>query len=230
MKALNLVPDALLGRWDQIFTFINSNFAPSIQWSGGVVSLITNLRSAKKQNCTSNDGEVEDAYDEATDYGKAQEPGASYQSAVISYVFAENAKGGNEEAFLCLKRGVRCSWGYFEDFEEAVPKIFAAEAERNPIATNETADMAAPEPDAPPADSNQEGRLQVKVFFADTDYLIGKKGRKWTEDLWRQPSSFKGSVTYASTVVEGSDHDSILQPKFGVVDQVFAEVRQLWVA
>jgi hypothetical protein len=234
MKTLNILPDTLLAQSDKVLGFVNTTVSPAFSYSADIFSSIKNLSFLRKRPHSTDDGDCEEDYDRTMDYCVDEYTSEAYWKVLMRYVFAESVQGGTDDAFLCLKRGPKVNWGYFEDFDEAVPRIFSAEARRK----------RSDKSDAKPGQSvvgaeaevlenpgaSQEGRLCVHIYFAENDSFIGKKGRRWMDDLWRHPGTDKGSVIYESTVVEGSDHDSIDSVRFGVLDQVFENVRELWVS
>lgn len=252
------MPDALLSQTDKLIGFVHSNINPALNFSTGLVSSaksLSGIRSMSRAD-TKQDDDDDEVYDEFLEYGAAEVTGDIYFGEVVSYLFAESTQGGTEDAILCLKRGAHVSWGYFEDFDDAIPRVCAAEVARgterpqtSTIATETGREQSAikshaaatEDANASAGEDSQNDRLRVDIYFADSDFFSGTKGRVWMDALWRRSRATAGGegaasatgndisgVIYNSTVVEGSDHDSIAEPRFGVVDGILADVRRLW--
>jgi len=84
----------------------------------------------------------------------------------FEYLFAENTKGGNDEARLCLKsvKG-ECDYDECEDYFEFIDQL--AEVWKSRV---------------------EEGspKLKVKILFAQDGVMIGVQGRKYFQDCWAQ--------------------------------------------
>lgn len=122
---------------------------------------------------------------------------------LIDRVYSEDVRGLGQDAVLLLKRdGQAGDWGGWEDYDDYVALLAAAEAAREPGA----------------------GRLRVEVFFAASDVTIGVgAGPKWVKECWRAEA--RGDrVEFASRVVPGSDHDTIVQLRYGVFGEIFRSV------
>lgn len=243
-KSLYFVPDSVLGNCNKLFGFINSYVNPTLNFSLGIVSSLKGSVAIKKLRRASDaedeDKEEEEDYDSEWDYASYERTGDVYFKVVMRNIFAEDPHGAGDEALQCMKRGANVSWGCFDDFDEAVPRIFDAEmrragrsAEEVPAAPVSTVSEAPPVESGPVESgtgrhADQNGLLRVLMYFAEDDFFIGKKGRKWMDTLWRSQRGLKGTIQYESVVVEGSDHDSIAEVQFGVVDNLFRLVREEW--
>lgn len=77
-------------------------------------------------------------------------------------------------------------------------------------------------------DASSTGTLTLKVYFAESDALIGKGGQRYFEQCWKEGNvDGEGKVAFEARVVEGADHDSIVLAEKGVLGDVFREVRRV---
>jgi hypothetical protein len=75
---------------------------------------------------------------------------------------------------------------------------------------------------------HSQGVFTVKVYFAETDVMIGKGGQGYFEKCWRGSNvDGEGHVRFQAKVVEGTDHDNIPLTEKGVIGDVFREVKEL---
>jgi hypothetical protein len=76
---------------------------------------------------------------------------------------------------------------------------------------------------------HSQGVFTVKVYFAETDVMIGKGGQGYFEKCWREGNvEGEGHVRFETKVVEGTDHDNIPLTEKGVIGDVFKEVKKLY--
>ena len=161
------------------------------------------------------------AHDDSVEYESDKSAGEACEKAVMQCLLAEETRGGADDAMLCLKRNV--SWGLFEDYDDAIPRIVAAEARRAGHGGYETPALQGE--DAKPHQSN---KLRVMARLAESDAMTGKQGKEWFDELWKKHCGSGDVVEYESQTVTGSDHDSITDVRFGVLDSFYAEVRRSW--
>lgn len=74
-----------------------------------------------------------------------------------------------------------------------------------------------------------EGRLVVRGFFAESDSMIGEKGRAYVERCWKgqedaaaNSHGFDDVLDFEAVVVPGSDHNSIMQ-ETELFERIFRE-------
>jgi hypothetical protein len=70
-----------------------------------------------------------------------------------------------------------------------------------------------------------KGKLKVKVVFGEEDAMIGKKERMYFEDCWTQEKCGRG-VEIQDVEVEGIDHDSVVEPSKGAVEELFSVAKR----
>lgn len=86
------------------------------------------------------------------------------------------------------------------------------------------------------------GRLWVvDTFHAQTDAMIGEKGKKWFDSCWMSHqvttesllrenvhpvhTAFRNGYRYRSQVVEGTEHNYLMDPAFGASETWVQRVR-----
>ena len=75
-----------------------------------------------------------------------------------------------------------------------------------------------------------EGRLVVRGFFAESDSMIGEKGRAYVERCWKgqegaaanSDGGFDDVLDFEAVVVPRSDHNSIMQ-ETELFERIFRE-------
>lgn len=75
---------------------------------------------------------------------------------------------------------------------------------------------------------HSQGAFTVKVYFAETDVMIGRGGQRYFEKCWRDGNvEGEGSVKFEAKIVEGTDHDNIPSTEKEVIGDVFREIKKL---
>ncbi|RWA03718.1 hypothetical protein EKO27_g11389 [Xylaria grammica] len=116
-------------------------------------------------------------------------------------------RGMSQDALLLLKRDeYPGSWGTWSDYDALVPLLARAERERRAT------------------DSISDSPLRVRVFFAESDNIIGTTvARAWFDNCWRSEQC-DDNIEYISNVVPKTTHDTILALRYGVVEQIFQQM------
>ncbi|CAD0108449.1 unnamed protein product [Aureobasidium uvarum] len=70
-------------------------------------------------------------------------------------------------------------------------------------------------------------QLSFLAYFSESDVMIGKGGKQYFEDCWRQGNGRDGEVKFMAKTVPDTDHDSIVLAEKGCVEEVFREVKRL---
>ena len=83
-------------------------------------------------------------------------------------------------------------------------------------------------------DASSTATLTLRVYFAESDALIGKGGQKYFEQCWEEGNGDaegngdgEGRIRFGASVVQGVDHDSIVLAEKGVLGDVFREVNRV---
>lgn len=117
MALWNLVsklPEGAFGSWNSIAGFIQQQVAPSLAWSGGLISGVFKAPTAAPNP-------------PGKRYGTSEEVGKEIERLQTKYVFSEDTTAANEEAKLCLKKGDSAIWGICDDYNEFVSSVCAQE-------------------------------------------------------------------------------------------------------
>ncbi|KAI1813064.1 hypothetical protein GGS20DRAFT_498867 [Poronia punctata] len=125
---------------------------------------------------------------------------------MIRRVNREDMRGLGQDALLLLKRDEYPGcWGEWGDYDTLVPMLARREERTN-------------------RNNNNNKPLQVSVYFAEADHMIGTvTGPEWFEDCWSADK--RGDcINYTSCVIPKSDHDSILAARYGVMERVFKDM------
>ncbi|KAF3032683.1 hypothetical protein E8E11_002940 [Didymella keratinophila] len=117
-----------------------------------------------------------------------------------TFLFAETIDGAGQDAQLCLRKLRSVPWSTptqpWADIDDAVHKL------QNTIAI----------------ETSSGRRWMIDAFHAETDVMVGEKGQIWFDECWQNALTDAGEedrIMYRSQVVQGSDHDLILDPVFG---------------
>lgn len=119
-----------------------------------------------------------------------------------------NYSGVSADATLCMQREGK-HWGVYASLPSCIDFL------RSTYTPQET-------------DASSTATLTLRVYFAETDALIGKGGQKYFEQCGKQGNAEEeGKVSFEASVVKGADHDSIVLAEKGVLGDVFREVKKV---
>lgn len=194
------LPNGMLDSWNGLVRTINQRIAPSLSWSGGAISTVAGMFGS---------GSKEDANENALArlYGTSPEVAREMERLQGKFYFAEDTTAGNEDARLCLKMGGTELWGACEDYPDFVRTLVKGELERKN------------------ADAGSPG-LKIRVFYAESDMLIGKGGQKYFEECWAQ-DGVTGDIDYEGTELPGTDHDSVSIGDKCALPTIFTDIANL---
>jgi hypothetical protein len=122
---------------------------------------------------------------------------------VMKYAFTEECRGGNDEARLCLKSLSGTTWGAAESYELLVQSLNEVWSEKVKVGSP---------------------KLTVRVLLAEEDSMIGEKGRDYIEKVWTKEKCGNGMDVEVITL-DGTDHDSVLDPARGAMGEYYKAVR-----
>lgn len=202
MNLLAKIPDSWFNSWNQVNRFINTRIAPTVSWSGGISSSVVNLFQAEPGSSDSGETSVGEKY------GVSEEVGKHIEKLQSKYFLAEDTTAANDEALLCLKKGGTGNWGACEDYKEYVGSLAKRERERRS------------------SDQNRS-KLQVEVYFAESDIMIGKGGQEYFEQCWQQ-DGVADAIDFEATELPGINHETaIMDLKKGGLKPAFEHVARL---
>lgn len=196
-NVVSKLPIGMLDSWNTLGKFIHTQIAPSISWSGGLFSSMAGAFSKTE--------EVQ-APDQRFD--TTPEVGRIMEKLLRKWFFAEDTTAANEEAKLCLKKDGSVDWNACDDYEAYVRMLCSQEK-----ALRES--------------NEDQTKLKVRAFFAESDVMIGEGGQTYFDKGWTQ-SIVSEVIDYDSMKLAGTDHDSALADKEkGSLKQIFAEIGRI---
>jgi hypothetical protein len=196
------LPNPLLDYWDNVNNFIINRASPTLASSSGVLSASMGLFRSK--SAIEKQSEKAKAEEKSCQegYGMSMPVWKEVERLTGKYIFAENTKGANDEARLCLKSTEGCSWDDCEDYVEFVRSLKERWEEE--------------------VDGNGgKGRLRVNILFAEEDLMIGVKGKEYFENCWTQEKCGRG-IKVKCVETKCTDHDSVTSPEKGYMSSILA--------
>lgn len=227
------LPSALINSFDSILRFGNSTVMPTVHFSG-VISGAVSAPFSKTRRDNPTDSEARFQKHERDDLcreycGVSAAEIAAQSKVLMRCVFSESIRGSNHEALLSLRKDVAGSWGSCDNYEsyadalEAKLQEYDQHAEReeggSTRASAATAGLNA---------SATQHRFVLKVFWAERDKMIGKKGREYfdkcfqrfTRDGQSSNGEHKSCLSYESEEVPDTDHDTLCLPQYGALSKI----------
>jgi hypothetical protein len=72
--------------------------------------------------------------------------------------------------------------------------------------------------------------LKMRVFYAESDMMIGEGGKEYFEECWKQPDVSE-HVGFESHTIPGTNHETLLMDfEKGPLQSVFDEIRSAFEA
>ncbi|KAJ5677519.1 uncharacterized protein N7477_003152 [Penicillium maclennaniae] len=180
MQMAQYIPTKAFTFWHQIPRFFVTQGAPMLATSGGLIRKITSRNSAAEETRSSLD---------ATEQGIEHDSGISHAEQAelfrlsLRFMYDESTVGANSEALQCLRKG-DSDWGACSDYAQCAQTLAARE-------------------------QSMDDRMRVRVYFAATDALVGRRGQHYFESCWQAPGV--EAIDFVSSTVDGTDHDTLLQ-------------------
>ncbi|KAJ5142653.1 uncharacterized protein N7515_001440 [Penicillium bovifimosum] len=195
MKLAQYIPTPAFKLWHHIPRLFLVQNGSPIAKSGAVVAGFSASFPSK-----SNDAQAKNRQYIEENYALTLEQQKEIDSAMMQAMFQEDTVGSNSEALQCLRKETN-TWGKCEDYEVFVRELVEVEK------------------------GTDGSPLGVRVFFAESDSMIGKKGQDYFENCWAQTRGrdLGGVVEFESKTVAGTDHDSLVQSA-EVWESVFREM------
>lgn len=190
------LPVGVFASWNNVAGFIQQRIAPSVAWSGGILSSVSGVFNTSADEGKNTPGKR---------YGTSEEVGKEIERLMVRYFFSEDTTAGNEEAKLCLKKDKDVSWGACDDYEDYMTALCAQEREMR--------------------DANASmQKLKVQVFYAASDMMIGKGGQEYFDRLWGR-DGVEEVIDFESKELPDTDHDSaLLDQHAGAMERIFEQV------
>ena len=231
------LPSALFNSFDSILHFVNSTVMPTVHFSG-VISGAVSAPFSRIRRDSPTDSEArcqkQERDDLCREYRGVSAAEITAQSKVLMQcLFSESIRGSNHEALLLLRKDVAGSWGPCDNYEsyadalEAKLQEYYQHAERE-----EGGSTRASAPTAGLNASATQHRFVLKVFWAERDRLIGKKGeqyfdkcfQRFTRDGQSSNGEHQSCLSYESEVVPDTDHDTLFLPQYGTLSKILEDI------
>lgn len=226
------LPAPIIGKFASLAKAVNDNVIPLIGLSG---SLMSSTSVCTSQTTTTTPPSLNTPRSRTSSTGSHEAPSLELENPevvkqlrkyITTFLFAEPLDGVSADAqlFLNKPRAVPwCSpsmvWSDIDHFVLLLSKIL--------------------EEDDRLSDHNRT--LTIDAFHAESDHMVGEKGRRWFDDCWLPGRSSTSSACsnsfdlvqgyshrtyeYRSEVVKGTDHDYLMEPVFGASDRWLQRVR-----
>ncbi|KAJ5986740.1 hypothetical protein N7451_011105 [Penicillium sp. IBT 35674x] len=182
MQMAQYLPTKAFAVWNLIPRFFVTQASPVLASSGAVIRRMS-LRGDSTTHETAEDlSFLNDNWRRVErDYGLPQLEQKELSRLAIRYMHTENTVGANSEALQCLRKG-DSNWGICSDYAVCARTLAGYQASPN-------------------------GGFSIHAYFASTDFLVGKRGKKYFESCWQAPGV--EAIDFVSKEVEGSDHDTV---------------------
>ena len=194
MRIASVLPRMAIGSVDKIATFF-VNAQPVLGPTVGFISGLGQYVSGVPSSAR----QVNPDDDAAVKFE------AEVHEKLFARIHEDGLAGTSDEALLLMKRvdDGSVGWGTWGNFDTLLPQLSGA--------------------------LRSVGRkLNIKVFFAQKDFLIGNEGTagpRWLEEVFQKETRAENAViTYSSSVVKGTDHDTAWESRFGVPQIVFGDI------
>lgn len=212
LQVAELLPAGMIGKFSSLARWVNGTVIPVVGMSTGLSNTVINglKRSTPTPGAAavpplqpSTEGRrlsVQPAQDicslDLTDADVVKD----LRDLIPTFLFAENIEGVGQDTQLCLRKPRSIPWStpswVWEDIDDAVRQLSGIIAE----------------------ESHKEWTWAVDAFHAETDAMVSDRGRVWFDKCWQNDrlcTNEAGGLAYRSQIVEGSDHDFILDPAYG---------------
>lgn len=208
MQMAQYIPNKAFGIWNMIPKFFLVDAGPVFASSGTVITKFSNMLHSLTSDGAVVESEQEKNVKRMDEvYGIPRDLQPEIEKVMFHNMFEESTVGANSEALQCLRKGDDWTWGSCDDYAEYVKKLLQQEKEAA-------------------AQNSSEGRkkLRVRVFFAETDAMIGPKGQSYFEECWRGPNGTPSPdvIDLDMQTIKGVDHDSLVH-SVEMIESIFIQ-------
>ncbi|TVY56671.1 hypothetical protein LCER1_G002440, partial [Lachnellula cervina] len=185
-----VLPNNLLNHWNALTGFMVNTAVPTVGASVGVSSgAISSLTGLFRDNSQPRQ-KVVDADSRSLEFcGMDSKATVELFNYAMKCAFAEETKGANDEARLCLKSVPGdCSWDAAESLPGLVQNLKVAWEQR--VGEGKTA-------------------LRLRVVFAEADAMSGEKGKLYFEGCWAAGKAGSG-IEVQSVKAARTNHDTVV--------------------
>ena len=223
LQAAELLPAAMIGKFSSLARWVNGSVLPVVGMSAGLSeSVAKSLKSSGPLSSTAAVPPLDPNIESRSRSGNHTTDLDLGDSAVVkelrdlvpTYLFAENVDGVGQDTQLCLRKPRSVPWSTagrpWEEFDDAVAHLRGVITDEAQV-------------------SRQSRKWTVDAFHAETDVMVGEKGRVSFDRCWSgegTDASEQSGFAYRSQIVDGSDHDFILDPEFGASEKWLERVAE----
>ncbi|KAF2111649.1 hypothetical protein BDV96DRAFT_614534 [Lophiotrema nucula] len=236
LRATELLPAPLIGRFASMVRFINNNITPLAGLSSGFMhGIMESIHASTPEpapvpltpantlsRTVSLTSRNSHQFLDLDDPNVVEE----LRRLITEYLFAEAIDGISDDAKLFLKKPSSIEWCspsmFWSDIDYVVPLLSKMIDEKN----------------------REDGTARswtINTFHAQTDNMVGEKGQQWFDECWKNPTSTPGlanpgsrnpteeprgsSFEYKSEVVYGSEHNYLMDPAYDAAEKWLWRVR-----
>ncbi|KAK9244340.1 Alpha/Beta hydrolase protein [Lipomyces tetrasporus] len=198
----SMLPDSTLNQWDSILQFCIRRANPVFEASSSAFSPLTSIfastnATAKKEK------QEEEARRCLQGFGIPLEVKEANLKSTFRRIFAEETKGVNDEARLCLKSTKGTNWLACEDYKEYVRELGREWQGRITDAAS---------------------KLKVDIVLPEKDIMVGEKGMRYFEDCW-ESEAFGQGIEVSCVRVKGADHETTIHPANETIARMFERAK-----
>jgi len=218
LLATQLLPASLIGKFGSLVKFVNQDIIPLVGLSGAMINGIgSSLSHADRAaapvapitpSASVSQKPINNPHESIQDLA-LDDPQVvdELRKHIAKFMFAEGVDGFSMDTQLFLKRSVPwCSSSVvWNDFDDAIQLLSRTIQDDNQLTGSNRVWM-------------------IDCFHAENDQLVGEKGRKWFNEIWTPSQSYR----YRSEEVKGTEHDFLIDPKFGASNAWLQRVSETW--
>ncbi|KAK7940772.1 uncharacterized protein PG986_013159 [Apiospora aurea] len=201
LKMAQWLPVRAFSAWHHIPRLVVTKAQPAFASSGAVLSKATNAILGKAD--ITNDEGHSSSRRLAKKYGMDGGLQEELDELIPKTMFEGQTVGADSEVLQCLKKGASGTWGKCDDYPTFIRDLAELERSRG---------LGEGRP-----------RIKIRVYFAETDALIGKRGQSYFEECWAgKDGEFEDCIDFAAESVDKTDHDSVPR-KLRILEAIFHE-------
>ena len=201
LKLASMFPNSMLNQWDSLLQFIIRRASPVFEASSGAFSSLPSIFPST--NATNKEKQEEESRRCLQGFGIPLEVREANSKSTFKRIFAEDTKGVNDEARLCLKSTEGTNWLACEDYKEYVKEL--GREWQGKI-------------------TDAASKLKVDIVLPEEDIMVGKKGMQYFEDCWNS-EAFGPGIEVSCVRVKGADHESAIHPANEAIVRMFERAK-----
>lgn len=202
LAVAEMIPEVMMRNWNGISKAFDAYIMPMKAFSSGFIGGIMSSWGWGKQP-------VDDAEERSLIekyHGVSKEVQNEIDKKCNIYASQEETIGANDEAMLCLKKAGPGLWGACEDHSTFVDNLVASERRRKASGSNTTSN------------------LKVQAYFAESDMLIGERGKLYFEECWSAERT-GGVIDFTAITTTKTNHDNVCGAQRGYMEKIFDDAK-----